>query len=265
MTFGTIPAVAQTIEVGDVGLHLLRGGSGRPALVLHGIEGPEGWLEFHDLLAQQADVLAPSHPGYGESPRPPWLESITHQALFYEWFLRVAGIDKVDLIGFGIGGWIAAEMAAMNSSNLAHLVLVDAAGIKPHAGDTLDVFIQPWRQVVAACVNDPDTAEEYQRIYSATPVQDYGGVREAGRSMSMRMCYRPYMYSPALPAVLGGVAAPSLIVWGAEDRIIPLECGRLYQAAIPGAGLQIMEGCGHWPHYERPRELADIVLDFIRT
>lgn len=265
MTFSTISVREESIQVGDTRLHLLRGGSGRPVLVLHGIEGPEGWLEFHDRLAQHADVLAATHPGYGESPRPDWLESITHQALFYEWFLRQAGLEKIDLVGFGIGGWIAAEMAAMNSTNLGHLVLIDAAGVKPQAGDTLDVFIRPWREVVAACVNDPEHAEEYQRIYSAAPIQDYGGGREAGRTMSMRMCYRPYMYSPALPAALGGVRTPSLIVWGAEDRIIPLECGHLYQAAIPGASLQIIEGCGHWPHYERPRELADIVLKFMRT
>ncbi len=265
MTFSTTSAREETIEVGDARLHLLRGGTGRPILVLHGIEGPEGWLQFHDLLSREHEVLAPSHPGFGESPRPPWLESISHQALFYEWFLRVSGIDKVDLVGFGIGGWIAAEMAAMNSDNLSHLVLVDAAGIKPQAGELLDVFIRRWRDVVEASVHDPESAEEYQRIYGAAPVQDYGGAREAGRSMTMRMCYKPYMYSPALPALLPGVRTPSLIVWGAEDRIIPLECGRLYQAAMPGSRLEIMPGCGHWPHYEKPRELAEIVGRFLQA
>jgi pimeloyl-ACP methyl ester carboxylesterase len=81
--------------------------------------------------------------------------------------------------------------------------------------------------------------------------------------MSMRMCYRPYMYSPSLPHVLGGVRTPTQIIWGAEDRIIPVECGHLYQAAIPGAVLEIMDGCGHWPHFEKPEALADRVLQFI--
>jgi pimeloyl-ACP methyl ester carboxylesterase len=114
-------------------------------------------------------------------------------------------------------------------------------------------------------VNDAAGAEEYQRIYSASPIQSYGGAREAGRSMSMRMCYRPYMYDPALPALLAGVRAPTLIVWGAEDQIIPVECGRLYQAAMPGSRLEIMEGCGHWPHYEKPRELAEIAGRFLQV
>ncbi|HWC31100.1 MAG TPA: alpha/beta hydrolase, partial [Dehalococcoidia bacterium] len=165
----------------------------------------------------------------------------------------------------GIGGWIAAEMAAMNSDNLAHLVLVGAAGVKPRTGQALDVFIRPWREVVETSVNDPENAEEFQRIYTAAPVQNYGGHREAGRSMAMRMCYRPYMYSPALPALLGGVRTPTLIVWGAEDRVLPVECGQLYQAAMPGSKLEVMEECGHWPHYEKPRELAEIVERFLNT
>jgi pimeloyl-ACP methyl ester carboxylesterase len=265
MTLSATNAREETVEVGDARLHLLRGGSGPPLLVLHGIEGPEGWLEVHDRLSRDREVLAPSHPGFGESPRPFWLESITHQAQFYEWFLRAAGIDKVDLVGFGIGGWIAAEMAAMNSDNLSHLVLVDAAGIKPQTGETLDVFIRPWRDVVEACVTDPEGAEEFQRIYNAAPVQAYGGPREAGRSMSMRMCYRPYMYSPALPSLLPGIRTPALIVWGAEDRIIPVECGRQFQTAMPGSKLEVMQGCGHWPHYEKPEELAQIIGRFLRA
>jgi pimeloyl-ACP methyl ester carboxylesterase len=260
----TTEVIEETIDIAGTRLHLLRGGTGRPALVLHGLEGPEGWLTLHDGLAQNATVWAPSHPGYGESERPDWLESITHMALFYERFLREARLDAVDLIGFGIGGWIAAEMATMCGHNLAHLVLVDAAGIRPQSGETLDVFIRPWRDVVNSCVSDPD-AEEFRRIYEESPVQAFGGSREAGRITSMRMCYRPYMHNPALPALLEGVQTPALVVWGAEDRIIPLECGEAFARVMPNATLRVMDGCGHWPHYEQPEELARLIRDFIRT
>jgi pimeloyl-ACP methyl ester carboxylesterase len=264
MSVDTSTNVEETVQVGVTGLHLLRGGSGRPALVLHGMEGPEGWLEFHDQLAQYATVYAPTHPGFGTSERPEWLESITHQALFYEWFLRDAGIEQVDLIGFGIGGWIAAEMATMCSHNLSHLVLVDAAGVKPSDGEITDVFVRRWRDVVEECVHNPQ-AEEFRRIYDASPLLDFGGTREAGRSMTMRMCYRPYMYSPALPNLLGSVGTPTLIVWGEEDRIIPLECAHMYQTEIPGSSLEILEDSGHWPHFEKPQQLADSVRRFINS
>jgi pimeloyl-ACP methyl ester carboxylesterase len=255
----------QTVQVGDASLHLLRGGSGRPTLVMHGFEGPEGWLAFHDALSKGADVIAPSHPGFGESPRPAWMETIGHQALFYEWFLRSQGIREADLVGFGIGGWIAAEMAAMNSENLRRLVLIDAAGIQPTEGAIADIFVRRWREVVESCVHDPESAAEYRRIYDASPIVDFGGPREAGRSMTMRMCYRPYMHDPAFPAALGAISVPTLVVWGADDRIFPVECGRMYQAAIAGARLEVIEGCGHWPHYEKPAELAEAVQRFLAT
>jgi pimeloyl-ACP methyl ester carboxylesterase len=264
MTVNTTSGIEETRQVGDATLHLLRGGAGRPALVLHGMEGPEGWLEFHERLSGGSEVYAPSHPGFGESPRPEWVETITHQALFYEWFLRDAGLEQVDLIGFGIGGWIAAEMAAMCPHNLAHLVLVGAAGIRPADGEILDVFVRRWRDVVEMCVEDPE-AEEYQRIYTASPIVDFGGHRESGRTMTMRMCYRPYMYDPSLPSMLGGVKTPTLVVWGAHDRIIPVECAELYRQAIPGARVEVLDGCGHWPHFEKPAELADAVLRFIQS
>jgi pimeloyl-ACP methyl ester carboxylesterase len=259
MTLSSTTHVEETVSAGDATLHLLRGGSGRPALVLHGIEGPEGWLAFHEALSRGSEVYAPSHPGFGESPRPEWIETITHQALFYEWYLREAGIEEADLIGFGIGGWIAAEMATMCSHNLRRLVLIDAAGVRPTESEIFDIFIRPWSDVVEQCVNDPGTAGEFRRIYDESPVLTFGGHREAGRIMSTRMCYRPYMHNPAFPAALGGIRTPALIVWGANDRIIPVECGRLYQQAIPGAKLEIMDNCGHWPHYEKPAELAEIV------
>jgi pimeloyl-ACP methyl ester carboxylesterase len=123
--------------------------------------------------------------------------------------------------------------------------------------------VRPWRDIVAACVHDPEGAGEYRRIYDESPIVVVGGPREAGRSMTMRMCYRPYMHNPAFPAALGGIRVPTLVVWGDDDKIIPVECGRLYAGAIPGARLEVIEGCGHWPHYEKPAELAEIVSKFL--
>ena len=81
--------------------------------------------------------------------------------------------------------------------------------------------------------------------------------------MSIRMCFRPFMYDRSLPGMLGKVRTPTLVVWGAEDQIVPVECGQLYQRAIPGATLRLLEQCGHWPHFERPQELAQLISAFI--
>ena len=262
MTMTTAPAL-ETVQVGEIGMQYLKGGSGRPLVVLHGVEGPEGWLAFHDALAEATMVIAPTHPGFGETPRPDWVETIPHLALIYGWFLQEAGLDSVDLVGTGVGGWIAAEMAVMAPWSIEHLVLVDAAGLKPRRGETADIFVVPWADVIRRSFHDADQSPEYERVYGATPIQDFGGLREAGRSMVMRTCYRPYMHDPALLPMLGRLRVPTLVVWGDQDAIVPLECGRMYQEAIPGARLEVIENCGHFAHYERPQELATLVREFV--
>ena len=252
----------ERVGVGQTQLYLLKGGSGRPVLALHDVEGHEGWLEFHEALAERATVYAPCHPGYGQTPAPEWIGAIPHQAVFYNWFLQEGGLGPADVVGVGIGGWIAAQMAIMCPEAVRRLVLVDAFGVRPAEGEIADIFVVPWKQVIEAGFRDPKVSTEYQRLYGEG-IPEFGGTREEGRTMSMRMCYRPYMYDPSLPGMLGKVRAPTLVVWGAQDSIVPVECGRLYQQAIPGARLRVIEECGHWPHLDRPRELAAIVGEFL--
>ncbi len=254
------------VAVGQTELMLLKGGTGQPVLVLHGIEGHEGWLAFHAELAKACTVLAPSHPGYGHTTAPDWITSIPHQAVFYNWFLQQGafGPRSVDVVGFGIGGWIAATMAIMSGVPMRHLVLVDAAGLRPRGGtdqEGIDVFVTPWREVIERGFHAPATSSEYQRLYGA-PLPEYGGVRESGRMMSVRMCYRPYMFDPSLEAMLGKIDVPTLVVWGQDDRLVPGECGELFRAAIPGAQLRVLENCGHFAHLEQPERLAAVVGEF---
>jgi pimeloyl-ACP methyl ester carboxylesterase len=262
MTTSTAHFTEERITVATTELYVLKGGQGAPVLVLHGVEGCEGWLPFHEALAEHATVYAPSHPGYGQTACPSWLETIAHQAVFYHWFIQQAALAPVDVIGLGIGGWIAAHMAVMCSHHLRHLVLVDAAGIRPQQAEIFDLFITPWKQVIERCFYDPANAPEYQRLFGGE-FQEFGGAREAGRTMSIRMCFRPFMYDPALPGMLGKVQTPTLIVWGAQDQMIPVECGQLYQHAIGHATLRLIEQCGHWPQFERPQELAQIISEFL--
>jgi pimeloyl-ACP methyl ester carboxylesterase len=183
--------------------------------------------------------------------------------VFYHWFLQEMGLQAVDLVGVGVGGWIAAQMAVMCQAPFRHLVLVDAAGVRPRQGEIADIFIIPWREVIERSLYDAENCAEALRIYTAMPLQEFGGMREAGRSMSMRMCYRPYMHDPALLPTLGKIRLPTLIVWGAQDQVMPLDCGHLYQQAIPGATLRVIDHCGHWPHFEHPQALAEIIREFV--
>lgn len=260
-TFGT--CTEETRQVGEIALHLLKGGAGVPTLVLHGIEGDEGWNAFHQELSGSATVYAPSHPGFGRTECPDWFHSVPHLATFYNWYLQEADLRGVDLIGVGLGGWIAAQMAIMSSERLRSLTLVGAAGILPEQGEVYDVFVELWRDVIQRSFRDHLTAPEYLRIYGADFEPQFGGIREAGRTMAMKLAYRPFMYDRALPGLLGKIRVPTLVVWGDSDRIIPMECGERYARAIPGAQLAVLEECGHWAHLDRPEALAGTIRNFV--
>jgi len=260
-TVGTF--TEEKVQVGEVSLALLKGGQGQPTLVLHGIEGDEGWLAFHEALATSAAVYAPSHPGYGRTDCPEWLNKIQHQAVFYHWFLQEADLESVDVVGIGLGGCIAAEMALMCADRMRNLVLVSPAGILPSEGEVYDVFVESWQQVIERSFYDHRSAPEYLRVYGEGFVPQFGGIREAGRVMSTVLAYKPYMYDRSLPGMLGKIRLPTLVVLGDTDRIMPRECGERFQQGIPGATLTTLEHCGHWAHMDRPEALADSIRAFV--
>ena len=81
--------------------------------------------------------------------------------------------------------------------------------------------------------------------------------------MTQRLCWKPYMYDPRLPSILSMVNIPARVVWGREDRLVPLECGELYQQALPQSDLVVIDNCGHSPQVEKPDEFVRIALEFL--
>ena len=81
--------------------------------------------------------------------------------------------------------------------------------------------------------------------------------------MAVRLCWKPYMHDPRLTSLLARVSAPTRVVWGRQDNIVPLECGQMYQKAIPGSDLVIIDNCGHAPQVEKPQEFVKAALDFL--
>ena len=119
------------VEVGGSKLHMFKGGTGEPLVLLHGDRGNAGWLGYVQALADRFTVYIPTHPGYWQSDRPEWLESISDMASFYTWFFEQQRLEGARVIGFSMGGWLAAEIAVMCRHAFSKLMLVDAAGIKP--------------------------------------------------------------------------------------------------------------------------------------
>jgi pimeloyl-ACP methyl ester carboxylesterase len=247
------------VEVAGVKLHLARAGAGRPVLVLHHDIGSPGRLDFYDELARHFDVLVPHHPGYGKSERPQWLRNVRDVAVIYQWLLSDLAVEHVSLIGLGFGGWIAAEMATMAPRQFHRLVLVGAMGLKPPEGDILDQAILSYIDYVRAGFHDQ---QAFARIYGDVTT-DQLVEWDICREMSFRIAWKPYMYNQTLPHLLGGVRAPSLVVWGDEDKVVPRSAGERYTALLPRSRFEIVRAAGHYVEMEQPEPLTGLIRPFI--
>jgi pimeloyl-ACP methyl ester carboxylesterase len=240
-----------------------RGGDGPPLLVLHHDIGSPERPALHDALARHFTVFAPSHPGYDGSPRPDWMRSVRDVAVVYQALLagheRTRAPGTVTLIGLGFGGWIAAEMATMAPRAFRRLVLVGAMGLKTERGEIADQALLSYIDYVRRGFADQGA---FDRIFGAEPPTSQLEQWDLNREMTFRIAWKPYMYNPTLPHLLGGVATPALVVWGRHDRIVPLECGERYAKALADARLEIVEETGHFVDLEKPDELAGLVTRF---
>jgi pimeloyl-ACP methyl ester carboxylesterase len=249
-----------SIEAAGTKIHVSRAGRGRPLLVLHHETGTLDRLPFYDALAAQYDVLVPHHPGYSRSPRPDWMRSVRDIAVIYRGLLSELKVARPALVGLGFGGWIAAEMASMAPTDLSHLVLVGAMGIKPPQGDILDLAITGYMDYTRAGFHDQAV---FDRVYGAEPPIDQLEMWDICREMSFRIAWKPYMYSQTLPHLLGSVRVPALVVWGDDDKVVPQSAAAAYAKALPNAKLETVKACGHCVDMEQPEALAKLVTNFI--
>jgi pimeloyl-ACP methyl ester carboxylesterase len=247
-------------DLASTKLHLSRAGKGRPVLVLHHETGTLDRLPFYDLLAAHYHVIVPHHPGYSRSQRPEWMRSVRDIAVAYRGLLSDLKVSNASLVGLGFGGWIAAEMAGMAPADLSKLVLVGTMGIKPPQGDILDLAITGYLDYARAGFHDQ---KAFDKVYGTEPSIDQLEMWDICREMSFRIAWKPYMYSQTLPHLLGAVRVPSLIVWGDDDKVVPISAGRRFLSALPDARLEVIKACGHCIDMEQPDALAKLVTDFI--
>jgi pimeloyl-ACP methyl ester carboxylesterase len=258
-----VPPREEMIAVGSTKVHVVIGGAGEPLVVLHGAGGNRGWRRWMDAVGERYTIYAPTHPGFGRSDAADWMESIDDLARFYLWFLDVMGLSRARLLGHSLGGWTAAELATMRPDVIERLVLVAPVGLKPEAGEILDIFYHTSEELLGLTVHDPSSVPEWAELFGGKPGPEALEIALRNREMAARLTWKPYMFNPRLPHFLPRVSTPTLIVWGREDRIVPVVCGEQYRRLLPNATLRVLERCGHMPPIEQPDGFAKLVLDFL--
>jgi len=240
---------------------IMRGGSGAPLLFLHGANGAAHWLPFMEALSERYDVIVPEHPGFGASDMPDWLDNIGDLAFFYLDVIDHFGLDRVNVVGQSIGGWVAAEMATRNDSKLASLILVAAAGIRIVGVRKPDMFLWSPEETVRNLFHDQSLAEKALANPPSTDEEQM--VMLKNRLTTAKLGWQPRLYNPDLEKWLHRISVPTLILWGDNDKVIQPEYGPAWADRIPGARLQTFAECGHLPHVEKADDYVASVSSFI--
>jgi pimeloyl-ACP methyl ester carboxylesterase len=242
-------------EVAGTRIAARRRGAGPPVLALHHSIAPLEWSSPWDELAADHEVWLVDLPGYGGSTRPDWARSVRDLAIVLGLWMDAQGLDGPTAVGLGLGGWVAAELATLAPARLRGMVLVGAAGIRPPTRSILDQFLISHLDYAHAYFHDRD---RYEAQYGAVPSIELLKQWDDSREMTVRVSWKPYMYSRQLEALLPATGVDSRIVWGEHDGVVPLECGERY-AELLGAPLEVVAGCGHAVDLEAPGELEAIV------
>jgi pimeloyl-ACP methyl ester carboxylesterase len=238
---------SEFVTTQGVRLHVRRKGSGRPMVFLHGAGGVPAWSPFLEGLACGHALVVPDHPGFGVSGDAPHITSIPELARFYAAAFQQLGLSGIDLVGHSLGGWLAAEIAALCDTRLRTLNLMAPAGLASRDVTLDDVFHWTPEELVRKLYADEDRARaEIARQKSGAEI----ATSHRNAETFVRLAKTPALHNPALARALSGIRTPVRILWGEEDHVIPIRVMQLWLEAVPAAKGEMLPRCGHLPQVE---------------
>ena len=254
--------VTQTIDINGCKLSFQRGGNGMPLMYLHGTDGLAEWPAMLDTLAGKFNVIAPDHPGFGASEIPGWIDDVSDVAYLYLDAIAKLGLSSLHMVGQSLGGWIALEMAIRSTQWLRSLTLISSAGIHVKGVPKADIFMIDPEEQARLAYADPKAGEAAAERVAADKYQDLAILN---RIASARFGWQPRFFNPRLERWLHRVDVPTHVIWGEEDRIIPLAYGEAFHRLIPGSKLTKIPNAGHLPHVERAEAVTTAVHAFLQN
>jgi pimeloyl-ACP methyl ester carboxylesterase len=253
----------EKVRVGETELVVVKGGKGKPLIILHGELGWPGWPSWNSALAAERTLLIPQHPGFGKTPMADWIMSIRDLAGFYQRYVREQRLAPVDVLGHSLGGWIAAEMAACDPKQFHKMLLVAPTGIRPPEGEIMDMFTVTARTYLSRGAANASAAE-FAKLFGGEHTPEQFEAWEDARAETARLAWEPYMFNPSLPHLLEGIEGlPTMLIWGKQDPVVPISAAEVYRRAIRGSEIAAIDNCGHWPGAEQPAEFLKLVRSFL--
>ena len=258
---------SEYVDAGGYRLHYFEAGKsgGTPLLLVHGLGARgEDWRAMIPAMAARGfHVYAPDLPGYGRSSRPADASySIAMEEAAVVSFMQAVHLDRADVGGWSMGGWVSMKLALDHPELVDRLIVYDSAGVYFPASFGAELFVPGDAPGVTRLMKilspHPQPMPEFVMRAVLRKIARSGWVVE--RSMSAMTSGKDL-----LDFRLHDLQQPTLVVWGAEDELIPLEVGRKIHEGIPNSSLNVVEGCGHLAPLECWEPVAQATESFLRA
>jgi pimeloyl-ACP methyl ester carboxylesterase len=268
------------IKIGTVNTrYWVAGEKGTPVILVHGLGGfIENWGNNIGPLAENHRVYALDLKGFGRADKTPVLRDLDELITFIGDFMNAMNIDKASLIGNSLGGGLALSFAIQFPQRVNKLVLVDNAGMGKEVISSFKIISLPLVGEILARPSLKGTTRLLKSIiFDASLVTDEV-VKKAFIINTLPGAKRALLTTARAGIDIRGqrakltrqtlegaakIAVPTLIIWGRQDRIIPVAHAQIAVKTIPGSRLQIFDSCGHMPMWEKPDEFNKLVMDFL--
>jgi len=241
-------------------------GSGRPVLLIHGLGGSiESWTNNIGELAKSLRVIAVDLPGFGLSDKPKMNYTIKFYREFVVRFLKRLQMGQVSIVGSSLGGQVAAEVAINRPSLIKKLVLISPAGALPHSFKGSPAL---WKYVKVINAKSAHQVKQALFVLDNKPVDDsyaqlvYQKLLMPGAKEAFLSALAGSARAPRLNNRLHRIKAPTLLIWGKEDYMIPVKFVEPF-VKMKNCRIVMLENCGHRPHFARPELFNRIVAEFL--
>ena len=251
------------VKLQEAKIQLERFGKGKPLLLLQGEETYEAGSPIIAELAKKYEVIMPWAPGYGRSTLPDSINRPEDISYLYLDLLDRLKLKKVNILGCSLGGWLAVEMASKNAERIGKMVLVDPLGVKLRGKfdrDIEDIYYNTVDRVAAMKWHNP--ANDPRDLKSLSMRAALAVARH--RETTAKLCWNPYFHNPALKYRLNRVTVPTLVLWGAGDKLVKPAYGRAYAKRMPKARFKTIAKAGHLPHIEQMAATLKEIRAFLR-
>ena len=243
---------------------IIEDGDGHPLLYFHGVNGVRPGDPFLSRLAQDYRVIAPRLPGFGGSTGSEHLHDL-HDLIYYELdLLDTLGLRGLPVVGHSLGAMVAAEVAAVQPERVSALTLIAPMGLWNPEYPVADFFAMAPAALAAATYHDPESPVAQA---AGRPPEDNEAyiafMLDRAKSLATTAKYLWPIPNRGLNRRLHRVSAPTLLVWGESDRIVPPRYAADFQAVIPNAKTATIAAAGHLPQVEQPDQLAETVKQFL--